>query len=847
MKRSLIPFVIIALAITINSSGQTSPVILTFSAEYGGQRVPVDSILVKNLTKGTDTALFAPDTLLVLYSVPGIAEYPEPFGNGLTVHQNYPNPFKDQTKIRITILQKQLIHISISDVSGRVLLTYKNHLDKGNHIFTFSAGKENYYLFSVVGEQATASIKMISIGNPGEASCKISYTGCEVKAGSIKSIKATGNFGFKPGDTLRYSGYASTLLSVNGSDVIQDVPLENKTYIFKIAEGIPCSGMPTVTYEGQTYNTVQIGNQCWMKENLNVGKKIWGGLDQHDNDTIEKYCYNNDPLLCDVYGGLYQWAEAMDYTENQQVQGICPEGWHIPSISEWEILASYSGGPFSGGKHLKEAGNEHWNSMYNVTSDNSTGFTALPGGQFRHSEYFDYLGMYGNFWSSTKKEFPFRWLEVLTYEDSTVERLDGTYIYGYSVRCLSNSFSVPQVNTVFVEGISDTSAFSGGEVVDEGSAPVTARGVCWSTQYPPTISDAHTTDGIGPGSFSSYLQFLQPGTKYYYTAYATNLYGTSYGIIYDFTTLVVVLPEIYSVKEYNITDSSAICGGDLHDDGNGEIYERGICWGISPNPDIDGLHIPDTTQGMTFYIELTDLSPGTTYYFRAYARNKAGLSYGSNLPFITYSGLNNAIPCPGIPFVTYEGQTYNTVQVGDQCWLRENLNVGNMIQSDVIQTNNGIIEKYCYGHSDGKCAIFGGLYQWDEVMNYDSVEGVRGICPEGWHVPTRVEWETLSQFLGGNSVSGGKTKETSTENWKFPNTGATDSVGFTALPAGERLASEDYEMGWYVNLGQRTFLWTSTHASYGPYCWNLYFASLGSSPQTPDGPTSGYSVRCIKD
>jgi hypothetical protein len=237
MKRSLIPLVI-ALAITINSSGQTSPVILTFSAEYGGQRVPVDSILVKNLTKGTGTALFAPDTVLVLYSVPGIAEYPEPFGNGLTVHQNYPNPFKDQTKIRINILQKQLIHISISDVSGRVLLTYEKNLDKGNHIFTFSAGKENYYLFSVVGEQATASIKMISI-DPGEASCKISYTGCEVKAGSIKSIKATGNFGFTPGDALRYSGYASTLLSVNGSDVIQDVPLENKTYIFKIAEGIP--------------------------------------------------------------------------------------------------------------------------------------------------------------------------------------------------------------------------------------------------------------------------------------------------------------------------------------------------------------------------------------------------------------------------------------------------------------------------------------------------------------------------------------------------------------------------------------------------------------------------------
>jgi hypothetical protein len=112
----------------------------------------------------------------------------------------------------------------------------------------------------------------------------------------------------------------------------------------------PCPGVAIVVYSGQTYNTVLIGSQCWSKENLNIGMRINGLQEQADNTIIEKYCYNNDSANCNLYGGLYQWAEAVQYQNNAtnttspspafygHVQGICPIGWHLPDTSEYSII-----------------------------------------------------------------------------------------------------------------------------------------------------------------------------------------------------------------------------------------------------------------------------------------------------------------------------------------------------------------------------------------------------------------------------------------------------------------------------------------------------------------------------
>jgi hypothetical protein len=105
-----------------------------------------------------------------------------------------------------------------------------------------------------------------------------------------------------------------------------------------------CGSTTSITYGGQTYSVISIGTQCWMAENLNIGTWISLVDDQTDNDIIEKYCYDDDPYFCDIYGGLYQWNEAMQYVTTEGTQGICPTDWHLPTDEEWTTLTDFLGG-----------------------------------------------------------------------------------------------------------------------------------------------------------------------------------------------------------------------------------------------------------------------------------------------------------------------------------------------------------------------------------------------------------------------------------------------------------------------------------------------------------------------
>ncbi len=111
--------------------------------------------------------------------------------------------------------------------------------------------------------------------------------------------------------------------------------IEGPVWSFE-TEDSPASCDPLV-YGGQTYATVLIGTQCWMAENLNIGGMISGSVEQVNNGTIEKYCYNNFPSMCGYLGGLYKYNEAMNYNSSER-QGICPDGWHIPSDEDWKYL-----------------------------------------------------------------------------------------------------------------------------------------------------------------------------------------------------------------------------------------------------------------------------------------------------------------------------------------------------------------------------------------------------------------------------------------------------------------------------------------------------------------------------
>jgi uncharacterized protein (TIGR02145 family) len=207
--------------------------------------------------------------------------------------------------------------------------------------------------------------------------------------------------------------------------------------------------------------------------------------------------------------------------------------------------------------------------------------------------------------------------------------------------------------------------------------------------------------------------------------------------------------------------------------------------------------------------------------------------------------INGGEPCQGIPVVNYEGKIYNTVQIGDQCWFRENLNVGTRINSDVMQTNDQQIEKYCYDNLESNCDTYGGLYQWDEMMDYSGESGARGICPEGWHIPTDSDFDVLAQALGGYAIAGSKMKACS--DWFIVEYLInTNESGFTGLPAG-RWSQFQHQ---YMSLYQEAGFWTSDHDSHGGR-YRYLIAGENDLDGAEQGvwsyKDSGMSVRCIKN
>jgi len=195
----------------------------------------------------------------------------------------------------------------------------------------------------------------------------------------------------------------------------------------------------------------------------------------------------------------------------------------------------------------------------------------------------------------------------------------------------------------------------------------------------------------------------------------------------------------------------------------------------------------------------------------------------------------NEEPCPGTPTVTYGGKIYNTVKIGDQCWLKENLDIGLMISRTTTsdnQTDNGIIEKFCFDNLESNCTAYGGLYQWNEIMQYLTTEGSQGICPPGWHIPTRAEFEQLIKSAGvGSDVLKAIGQGT-----------GTNTSGFTGLFAGHR----DHNDGLSHGLGEDAIFWSSTSLGSGADCIDLYYFN-NQVFFTNYHVDHGFSLRCIKD
>jgi uncharacterized protein (TIGR02145 family) len=232
-----------------------------------------------------------------------------------------------------------------------------------------------------------------------------------------------------------------------------------------------------------------------------------------------------------------------------------------------------------------------------------------------------------------------------------------------------------------------------------------------------------------------------------------------------------------------------------------------------------------------------------------------------SLVTIPGSGSSGSFACGQA--VTYAGESYPTVQIGTQCWFQKNLNVGTMIQGANDQTNNSVLEKYCYNNDSANCAIYGGLYQWAEAVQYQNGASnttspnpafsgnVKGICPTGWHVPSDGEWCTLTTFLDSTvdcsafgwtgTNAGGKLKSTS-NLWNSPNTGATNSSGFSAFPGGYRYINRTF-----INKGYDTYFWSFSDSSNSNANNRGLDYLISTITRLNSNKIIGISVRCIKD
>jgi uncharacterized protein (TIGR02145 family) len=298
------------------------------------------------------------------------------------------------------------------------------------------------------------------------------------------------------------------------------------------------------------------------------------------------------------------------------------------------------------------------------------------------------------------------------------------------------------------------------------------------------------------------------------------------------------IPVLSTTAVTDITQATATCGGNITSDGGATVTARGVCWSTNQTPTISDNKTTDGTGVGNFVSSISGLTANTTYYVRAYATNSNGTAYGSAMSFTTQEGSS------GSTFTDpRDGKVYQTVVIGNQEWMAENLAYLPSVNMVADGSEDALgYYYYVYGYdgtnvAEAKAtdnyATYGVLYNWTAAMN---------ACPDGWHLPSDAEWTELTDYLGGESVAGGKLKETGTTHWASPNTGATNETGFTALPGGYRTNN-----GTFGVIGYLGHWWSATEYN-DTYAWyRLMYYNNSNVYRSYYYKEVGFSVRCLRD
>ena len=406
--------------------------------------------------------------------------------------------------------------------------------------------------------------------------------------------------------------------------------------------------------------------------------------------------------------------------------------------------------------------------------------------------------------------------------------------------------SVIIVNTEGVSEVAYSTCRAAGTLVDIGSTGVSQHGFRWSLSS--NVAQAIDGTSLGPkserGGFNEIIQNLSPGTQYYLWAYAENEDGRIYGDAAVFTTLSGDLPTLETAGFLEVHQTSVMVESNLLSEGSAPVTEKGVCWNTESSPTLEHAHTTNGPGTGIYNSTMEDLMPGKKYYVRAYAISAVGVAYGNELTVRTLPETDDLIDAR-------DGRVYQIVKIGEQWWMAQNLDYGEMIPLSTHPGDNATIEKYCWGDDPGNCETFGALYHWDEMMSY-SFDNSQGVCPDGWHIPSDDDWRMLEMAIGlteeeshimgdaRGGEAGGRLKALGEEFWDAPNVGATDEFGFHALGSGFM------EIDFYSSLRVYAPMWTSTKieddAVIRGVAWDHTEIYRG-----PAKTIVGCAVRCVKD
>jgi len=582
---------------------------------------------------------------------------------------------------------------------------------------------------------------------------------------------------------------------------------------------------------------VVIGDQTWNQCNLSVTTYRNGDPIPHVEDpvawaalTTGAWCYyDNNPDTQPAFGKLYNWYAIND------PRGLTPEGYHVPTRYEWQTLIDTVGGNATAGIALKQIGSldrscvteinaSYWQKAPIEPPTNSSFFTALPGGlrtgTVNITSPFEDAGYLGYWWSSTE----------IDSANSSFMSLE------YSTNEAYTTYSTGKLKGMSVRAVKDPTC----------ADDVTIGSQVW-TRCNLAVTTYRNGDSIPQVTNPTEWTSLTTGAWCYYNN--DPLTEPLYGKLYNW--YAVNDPRGLAIDGYHIpTDDefavlSYYLGGDLV--AGGRMKQTGTAYWNTPNTDATNesgfTGLPGgrrNINGSYFYI-------GIYGYWWSSTEDSAFVAWSRYLDYNFGDAFRNLyFKRSGFSVRLVKGPAICTeVKIGYQTWSTCNLNVDRYSNGDIIpqvqdptEWENLTTGAWCYYEDDAlNGQVYGKLYNWYAVND------PRGLAPQGYKIPTYDEFVTLIDYLGGDTVAGGKLKEIGTTHWASPNTNATNSSGFTALGGGA-IQFNGISVGKFTDCN----LWSSTSYPYvlnSTWILNLNYQSQ-SATLYAGGNTLGFSVRLIK-